>query len=96
VVGVLGLLNALLYLCGAAYHGWVVFHTPSLQHQIEDWTRTTFTREIAPVTIRSVHCSLNDDDGECDFSTSDHHRYRVHVIIYQDDSWKADRVSAVS
>ena len=75
----LALLAAPLYHHFHPTHSW-----------LEGKVRDTVNAQIAPLTVTSVHCTVNGDAADCDLSTSDGHRYAIHVTK-SGDTWTAQR-----
>jgi len=61
---------------------------------LEGKVRDTVNQQIAPLKVTSVHCTVNGSLADCDLSTSDGHRYTIHVTK-SGNTWTAQRAELV-
>ena len=83
-------MRRLLFLPLAIAAPFIYHHMHPTHTWLEGKVRDTVDQQIAPLTVTSVHCTVNGDAADCDLSTSDGHRYTIHVTK-SGNTWTAQR-----
>jgi hypothetical protein len=72
---------------------WKYFHPT--HSWMEGKIRTEANRELAPDTVKQIHCDVNGAIADCRFTTSDGHSFTVHVTK-SGNTWTEERAVQVS
>ncbi len=72
---------------------WKYFHPT--HSWMEGKIRTQANHDLAPVTVKDIHCDVNGAIADCRFTTSDGHSFTVHVTK-SGNTWTEQRAVQVS